>query len=111
MEPDKNAYRSVVGLFGGPLAFLASTQTSYALMEWQCTSGVAVTAIAALAFALLAGLSAAFSRPALSRPVDWAPGGRVTPFLASLSVGIGALSALAIVIHAIGGLIFSGCER
>ena len=111
MARNKYAYRSVCGLFAGPVAFLASTQMSYALADWECRSGVEITAITALAFALLAGFSAAMARPALSQPGDHVAGVRVSSFLAALSLGIGGISALAIVIHAAAGLIFSGCER
>lgn len=98
----------------GPTAWAVSLQLDYAIVDWQCYTGVRPTVLISLlaALAALAGITLSWRamRDAsfgISPPLQ----ARTRIFLAWTSVGVGALFGLAMLAQMAAGLIFSGCEQ
>jgi hypothetical protein len=105
---------SWAGLLAGPLAWAASTQLNYALVEWQCQHKIHVIPVAALVLAILALLGGALSWRA------WQRGGasfkpereaETERFVAILGILTAALFALIIFMQGTASLILDECTR
>lgn len=106
---------SWAGLVAGPSAWAASTQINYALALPQCLSGLSPTTWIALLLALVAlagaGLSVLAYRHTGIVPEDGVRKPRTEVFYALVSIGTGVLFAMVILMQALAGVIFTGCER
>jgi hypothetical protein len=104
------------GVFGGPLAWFASQQVSYALVPWACHGGpliaIHLTNLGALVLVALAGACAWR---------DWrSPGQRVADgparaegrqrFLGLIGLTLCGLFGLVIVAQTIGAFFFGPCQ-
>jgi hypothetical protein len=103
------------GMFGGGIAWFASTQANYALAGWACAAGVPwLTPVLAVALMVAALGSGVLSWRAWGHG-DAAPGDGATAQPRHMLAGIGVLSAilfaLVIATQAAAGLVLSGCER
>jgi hypothetical protein len=105
------------GVLGGPLAWFAGQQVSYALVPWACHGGpliaIHLTNLVALAVVVLAGaLSWRNWRHAGGAGSDEAaaPEGR-TRFLGLVGLTLSGLFGLVIVAQTSGALFFGPCER
>lgn len=105
---------SWAGLLAGPLAWAASTQLNYALVEWQCQHKLHVIPFAALALAILALSGGALSWRA------WRRGGAsfkpereagTERFVATIGMLIAALFALVIAMQGSASLVLDECTR
>jgi hypothetical protein len=104
------------GVFAGPAAWALSTQMNYALVPWTCAHQIRIIPILAivLAIASLAGgffSWKAYRTSSITSDGDSTGGGRPYRFVAVMGMGMAALSALAILVHGMAGLVFHGCER
>lgn len=106
---------SWAGLVAGPGAWGASTQLNYALAMPQCLSGLSPTAWIALLLALVAlggaGLSFLAYRRTEAEPELGVRKPRTEVFYALVSTGLAVLFALVILMQALAGVVFTGCER
>src|SRR4051794_5547325 len=105
------------GIFGGPLAWFASQQVSYALVPWACHGGPPI----AIELANLIALAVAVATGALAWR-DWRhargdvsdeaapPAGRER-FIGLLGMMLSSLFGLVIVAQMLGMLWFGACQR
>jgi hypothetical protein len=102
------------GLAAGPAAWAVSTQLNYALVPWACARGLTSIVVPGVAAALILVATAGGllswrawrAAPAEEREV----GGHPHHFLGALGMGLAALFALLIALHASGSIFFTGCE-
>jgi hypothetical protein len=105
------------GVFGGPLAWFASQQVSYALVPWACHGGPVIAIhlanLVALAIVALAG-AFAWREWRLAGPVGSdevaSPAGRQR-FLGLTGLTLSGLFGLVIVAQALAAFFFGPCER
>jgi hypothetical protein len=104
-------------VFGGPLAWFASQQVSYALVPWACHGGpllaIHLTNLAALTVVVLAGALAWRQSRRAGRAVsdEAAPPEGRTRFLALVGLTLSGLFGLAILAQASGAFFFGPCQR
>lgn len=118
--PARGDVAQTIGVVGGPLAVLASLQVKYTIAQlWACESGTAallvhVTALVALLLTVGAGVAAASQWRPAARGADpgdeGGPLGRIRT-MASVGVGISALSALVIVSQWLPQLFLDPCRQ
>lgn len=111
-------WAQVIGVVGGPIALLNGLTIKYALVEmWACKSdagplAVHLTALVTLLLALGAGLLALGQWRRAGREAPGEGGGTPgrTRMMATLGVGLSALSALLIVAQWLPQLFVSPCQ-
>jgi hypothetical protein len=108
--------RPWAGVFAGPVAWAANQQVNYMLASGTCRLGTAAVVAVAIAFALipLGGVwlsLRAWRRHGGPDGQDIDRDGQPGNFLAGLGVTLSLLFGLVIVMQAIAGLVFDGCER
>ena len=118
--PARGDVAQTVGVVGGPLALLAGLQVKYAIAQmWACESGTAtvlvhLTALAALLLAIGSGVAAASQWRPAARGADpgdeGGPVGRIRA-MATVGVGVSALSALVIVSQWLPQLFLDPCRQ
>jgi hypothetical protein len=105
------------GVFGGPLAWFASQQVSYALVPWACHGGppiaIHLTNLAALAAVLFAGALAWRDLRRAGRQVsdEGAPPEGRQRFLGLVGLILCLLFGPVIVAQTIGAFFFDPCQR
>jgi hypothetical protein len=105
------------GVFGGPLAWFASQQVSYALVPWACHGGppiaIHATNLVALAVVLFAGALAwrDLRRAGRQGSDERAPPEGRQRFLGLVGLMLCVLFGLAIVAQTIGVFFFDPCQR
>ena len=105
------------GVFGGPLAWFASQQVSYALVPWAWQGGpviaIHLSNLVALAIVTLAGALAwrEWSRAGPVRSDEVAPPEGRQRFLGLMGLTLSGLFGLAIVAQTVGAFFFGPCER
>jgi hypothetical protein len=105
------------GVFGGPLAWFASQQVSYALVPWACHGGpliaIHLTNLGALAMVALAGAFAWRDWRSTGRHVsdERAPPEGRQRFLGLVGLTLCALFGLVILAQTIGAFFFGPCQR
>jgi hypothetical protein len=104
------------GVFGGPLAWFASQQMSYALVPWACHGGppaaIYLTNLGALAVIALAGACAWRDWRGPGRHVAEGPAraeGRQR-FLGLVGLTLGGLFGLVIIAQTIAAFFFGPCQ-
>jgi hypothetical protein len=104
------------GVFGGPLAWFASQQLSYALVPWACHGGpliaIHLTNLVALAVVALAGALAWRDWRGAGRGSDerGPPEGRAR-FLGLMGLTLCGLFGLVILAQTLGAFFFGPCQR
>lgn len=104
------------GVFGGPLAWFASQQVSYALVPWACHGGSLIAIhfvnLAALLLVILAGVMAwrDWRRPGRDTSDEAAPPEGRQRFLGLVGLMLCLLFGLAIVAQTIGAFAFGPCQ-
>ena len=109
-----SSLQSLAGLVLGPGAWAISTQANYVLAGLQCGWRVYPTPFVGLALALLALGGGVLSwRAWQAAPAEREPqrSRETERFLAGLSLLSALLFASVILLQAIAGLVFTGCER
>jgi hypothetical protein len=105
------------GVFGGPLAWFASQQVSYALVPWACHGGslIAIHLVNLVALLLIAGAGALawrdWRRAGCQGSAEPAQSEGRACFLGLVSLMLCALFGLAIVAQTTGAFFFGPCER
>lgn len=103
---------AVMGLALGPLAWAISSQLNYVLVGWQCTAQIRIIPWLALLLMVVALLGGFASWRAWSdlggdpRPQHM----ETRRFVSAVSVMISGLFAAVILMQALAGFIFDGCE-
>ncbi|HEX2139439.1 MAG TPA: hypothetical protein VHG33_06990 [Woeseiaceae bacterium] len=115
--PEREQVRQVLGIFGGPIAVLASMQAKYLVVPWACgaaagTIALHVTALAALLLSAFIGLLAFRSwRGAGAGWPDEEGGARGrSRFMGVLGMMLSAISALVIVAQWLPDLMVLPCH-
>ena len=105
------------GVFGGPLAWFASQQVSYALIPWACHGGpliaIHLVNLAALMLVAIAGALAwrDWRRAGCHVFDELAPSEDRACFLRLVSLMLCGLFGLAIVAQTTGAFFFGPCQR
>jgi hypothetical protein len=118
-RPPLNATDGVgwAGVFGGPLAWFASQQASYALVPWACHGGpiiaIHLVNLGALLLVAMAGAIAwrDWRRAGLDDSDELGPPAGRARFLGLVGLLLSALFGLVIIAQATGALFFGPCER
>ena len=118
--PVRGDVAQTIGVVGGPVALLAGLQVKYTIVQmWACESGTAtvlvhLTALVALLLAIGAGVAAASQWRPAARGADpgdeGGPVGRIRA-MATVGVGVSALSALVIVSQWLPQLFLDPCRQ
>ena len=100
------------GTIVAPLAWAASFQGNFLLVEWQCRNDLQPIPFVSILLALVALIGGYFSWEAWRSANDREAGvRRKDAFVAAVGTLVALLFALGIVMQAIAGIIFTGCER
>jgi hypothetical protein len=103
------------GLATGPAAWAASFQLNYILVPWECANRLYPVPWTAAAFAVIAAAGGFMSwrgwRAAESDAERLDRNPQTERFLAGIGMMAAGLFTAIILLHAVAGLIFHGCER